>query len=230
MKPLNLKKPLIIMMVGLPGSGKSFFARQFAETFRAPLISYDMLKYYLQSDSDYHKEKEKLLTLFVTSQLSQITKTQKTIVIDGGMNARSNRAEVEKIAKLHDYDTLVIWAQTDLPTAKKRCVSRGQNKTASLRSQSNEEFSRQLDPAIFEKYCKLLDTPSSRESQIVISGKHTYSTQAHIVLRWLVERQNDDLGSGPSGQAKTERATQVTTGAARSTSRPTQNRRNISVN
>jgi dephospho-CoA kinase len=31
---LNIDKPLLILVVGNPGSGKSFFARQFSESYK----------------------------------------------------------------------------------------------------------------------------------------------------------------------------------------------------
>jgi len=40
MKSLHLSRPHAIMMVGLPGSGKSFFASQFAATFDTPYIDF----------------------------------------------------------------------------------------------------------------------------------------------------------------------------------------------
>ena len=38
MNPSSISHPHAIMMVGLPGSGKTFFAQQFSEMFNAPFV------------------------------------------------------------------------------------------------------------------------------------------------------------------------------------------------
>ena len=47
MKSLSLAKPLVLVVIGLPGAGKSFFARQFSETFGAPMVSGDRIRHVL---------------------------------------------------------------------------------------------------------------------------------------------------------------------------------------
>ncbi|MBI3889304.1 hypothetical protein HY312_01855 [Candidatus Saccharibacteria bacterium] len=41
MKSLNLTKPHLIVVVGIPGAGKTYFGQQFSTTFNAPYLKYD---------------------------------------------------------------------------------------------------------------------------------------------------------------------------------------------
>jgi len=56
MKPLSLSKPHVIVTVGIPGSGKSFFAEHFAATFKAPLISGERIRKELFGDKQRSDE------------------------------------------------------------------------------------------------------------------------------------------------------------------------------
>ena len=40
MKPPIPAIPHVILMIGIPGAGKSTFAERFSETFQAPIVSY----------------------------------------------------------------------------------------------------------------------------------------------------------------------------------------------
>lgn len=179
MKSLSLSRPLVIMMLGTPGAGKSFFARQFSETFNAPLVSFDRLRYELFAEPHYVKDEETIIQRIALSQISELLKTQKTFIVDGGMSTRIDRAEIEKLAKKHTYSTLIIWVQTDPATAKTRSLRRNPTKAF-------DEYNTPLSDEIFEKLSKKITPPSLREAVIVVSGKHTYATQAKMVLKKLI--------------------------------------------
>src|SRR5687768_8751827 len=89
MKPLNLPRPLIIMIVGLPGSGKSFFARQFSQTFGAPVISSDRLRTELYPQSRFTPSEHTIIDNLRKYTLHEIAKTKRTLLLDGDFNMRS---------------------------------------------------------------------------------------------------------------------------------------------
>ena len=55
MKSLQLDKPHAIVMVGIPGSGKSFFADKFSAMFNAPYVE-QMVLDHLAKDTKSAKE------------------------------------------------------------------------------------------------------------------------------------------------------------------------------
>ncbi len=179
MQPLNLSKPLIIIMVGLPGAGKSFFARQFSQTFGAPVVSYDRIRFELFNDITFSKEEQVIVGRIADYQTEELLKTRRTFLVDGGDNTYSERSKLEKIAKKSGYEVLVVWVQVDNASAKRRSMKRSKNKL-------DDKYNRSLTADEYTSQAKRLTPPKKNEQCTVISGKHTYHTQAKVVLKKLV--------------------------------------------
>lgn len=168
-----------MMVVGTPGSGKSFFARRFADMFAAPIVSYDEICWRLFPETGYTKEEETVVSHLMKLQIDQLIKTQKTFIIDGAVNTRVARMAVERLGKKHDYDTLTVWVQTDDGTAEYRSAKRSPTR-------DGDKLNRPMPEEIFARFLKRINPPTERENHVVISGKHTFTTQARTVLRKLV--------------------------------------------
>ncbi len=160
MKSLSLAKPHVIIMVGLPGSGKSFFAEKFAETFHTPLVSEQKINQ-LTNEST---------TELADLQLTELLKTNQTIIFEGASSTRTDRMALTKKARSAGYEPLIVWVQVDPTTARERSV---EAKQASL------------SPEQFDILTKRFTPPNSTERPLVISGKHTYASQAKVVLKKL---------------------------------------------
>ena len=159
MKSLHLAKPRASMMVGVPGSGKSFFAEQFSETFMTPYIdSADIER--LGKD---HASSARLIAHILT----EISKTQQTFILEGNADTKALRADFAKFAKDHGYDPLFIWVQADRTTSRQRSARKGLSQTAYLTA------------------LQRFEPPTENEKAIVISGRHTYASQVRLVLSFI---------------------------------------------
>lgn len=174
MKSLSLSKPHVIVMVGIPGSGKSFFAEHFAETFNAPLISYGQLRTELFDQPLYTDGETETIQRISDYVLDQLYKTNRTFIYEGAASSRTERQEITKKARSVGYEPLFIWVQTESTTAKLRIQKAGKGKTT-------------ISPAQFDRALKHFSAPHANEKAVVISGKHTYASQLRIVLKRLVE-------------------------------------------
>ncbi len=179
MKSLSTSRPLVLLMVGVPGAGKSHFARQFAQLFHTPLVSYDKIHYMLFSEPEFTKEEELLVASLMNSQMQELFKTQKTFIIDGAVNSRAARLEVERIAKKNDYGTLTIWVQTDADSAQYRVTSRNKKR-------DGDKYNSKMTEEQFKKYAQRINPPALKEENVVVSGKHTFASQAKAVLKKIV--------------------------------------------
>jgi predicted kinase len=166
MKSLSLSQPHLIVIVGIPGSGKTHFAEKFAQTFHAPYLSLEKL---IPHVTDAPAAKEIALQL-----LGEFLKTKQPVIIEGASDTRSERTELVKKARDAGYATLVVWVQTDQVTAKNRSIKppRGSDK----KPLTTEEF---------ERNERRFTPPNAFERPVVISGKHTYASQAKVVLKRL---------------------------------------------
>jgi predicted kinase len=179
MKPTEITKPHLIIMVGIPSSGKSFFAERFADTFKASIISYDLLRKKIFSNSTFSNEENEIIKKISNYILDEMLKTKKTIIYEGQTNLRSERFEISKKAHEAGYDPLFIWVQTETLTARKRATKSSLEKPAL----TVDEFNAKL---------KKFNTPNKNEKFIVISGKHTYASQLKIVLKHLIQPHSDN--------------------------------------
>ncbi|HMI09481.1 MAG TPA: AAA family ATPase [Candidatus Saccharimonadales bacterium] len=168
MKSLSLSQPHLIIMTGVPGSGKSFFAEKFADTFRAPYVSYEIISS-LCSNSDATAADE----LFYY-QIHELLKTQQTVIIEGLSDTRTERSELTRKARASGYMPLLLWVQTDPSTAKNRVTRVTKNKP-----------NRTLTPEEYDHEAKRFTPPNAIEKPVVVSGKHTYATQAKVILKKL---------------------------------------------
>lgn len=168
MKSLSLSQPHAIMMVGIPGSGKSFFAEKFAATFSVPYISYHDIAQIVGSND------KGVVPALAYKQINELTKTRHSIVIEGGLDTRVERTELAKKLTREGYKPLLVWVQTDPATAKARTT-----KVTKIKK------NRHLNEREHDLLARRFTSPHPKESAIVISGKHTYATQAKIVLKRL---------------------------------------------
>jgi predicted kinase len=166
MKSLSLTQPHLIVMVGVPGAGKSFFAEKFAETFHAPYVSLEKILPFTTTVSD--------ASHLMQQQTIELLKTRQSIILEGDTDTRTERDKLARQARIAGYETLLVWVQTDPITAKSRSVRETKDKTN--RTISTDEY---------DRIVKRFTPPSVIEKPTVISGKHTYATQAKIVLKKL---------------------------------------------
>lgn len=183
MKSLSLPKPLIITVVGLPGAGKTFFAKQFADTFNAPLVSYDRLRNELFDSPTYNKDEQDVLARIADYQLGEAMKTKQTVVVDGGTAARVDRMRLAKTAKEAGYAMLIVWVQTDEATTKQRSLKPGKS--------FDERYTHTLTPDQYASFSKQFTPPNHTEPYVVISGKHTYAAQVKVVLKKIANSRQE---------------------------------------
>lgn len=163
MKSLQLQKPHLLVVIGLPGSGKSFFASQFSANFSAPYLDYEEYRRLIGNDLTAAR--------LASNTLAQLIRTRQTIIIEGIGSSADDRHEIALIAKKNDYGVLYIWVQTEPQTALRRAMN------AKDFPISQHEFTERAGH--FEILQKA-------DAFIVISGRHTYATQARAVLKKLI--------------------------------------------
>ena len=179
METANTTKPLLLVTIGPPGTGKSFFARRFSEMFNAPLVSFDEIRFELFNDVTFSEDESVIVGRVAGLQLRELLKTRKTIILDGGHNPKVSRFELAKVAKAAGYSILYIWTQIDEDTARRRSLHRNA-------SNEDDQFNRSLTGEEFENHARKFTAPSSFEHYVVISGRHNFPSQARSVLKKML--------------------------------------------
>lgn len=159
MKSLQLSSPHAIVVIGIQGSGKSFFAGKFAETFNAPL---------LDEQAFVAAAGDEAGTRLMNDVLNEFLKTGRSIMIEQSLSSRSERTDLTRLLKKAGYVPLYVWVQVDVATA-------------TFRSQKSYGVSEDDYAQSLRKF----SPPHASEKALVISGKHTFATQAKAVLKKL---------------------------------------------
>lgn len=181
MEALTLSSPMIITVVGLPGSGKSFFASQFANTFGSAIVSNDRIRWTLFSEQTYSDSENSIVDQVSDIMIEELLRTKKTFVIDGGYNLSAKRRALRTLAARHGFRMLTIIVQTDEPTTRRRALRRNPDNAGDIYKQS-------ISADMFEQAKRQYQEPSAESDDVVIiSGKHTYNTQAKSVLKRMIE-------------------------------------------
>jgi predicted kinase len=153
-------KPYAILMFGAPASGKSQFAAQFAERFKAPFLEFN---------------KHRISYSAAAHIVEQVAVTGQNIVIEGCLNAEKQRNDMRQRLKKRGYLPVLVWVQADANTIKRRLHQRYR--------------SIEKTKAAFEACYDDMEAPADIEKPIVISGKHTFTTQLKILLAKLSKQR-----------------------------------------
>lgn len=158
----RLTRPRVLLVFGAPCSGKTTFAKKFAEKFRLAFYDLDEIK-----SSNEFSEKQ-LLNI-----LELISRTGQNLIFEGCLETEKQRDEIRKVFRIAGYDPSLIWIQTDLSTIRTRLKAR---------HKSVAKAKEMYDTAI-----ATFEAPTEIEMPIILSGKHTFDTQAKHVITALAD-------------------------------------------
>ena len=155
-------KSRALMVFGAPCSGKSTFAKKFAEKFGLAYYNFDEIK----KKHDFSLEE-------IYTILELILLTRQTIIFEGLLDTEKERAKMKEILKKEDYEPRLIWVQTDVATIRARMKAK---------YKSVSEAKNLYNAAVGE-----MEAPSEAEAPIILSGKHTFETQTKHVVAGLAD-------------------------------------------
>ena len=155
-------RPRALLIFGAPCSGKTTFSEKFAKKFDLAYYNFDEMR-------EQYRLTRKIALLII----ELLTRTGKTLVIEGGLGTERERTEVRNVLRNAGYDPTLIWIQTDVATIRARMK---------MRYKSVSKARDAYDSAV-----ESLEAPSEAEAPIILSGKHTFETQTRHVLAGLAD-------------------------------------------
>jgi uncharacterized protein len=182
-----MNMPLLIVFLGFPGSGKTYFATKLAKEIRAVTLNSDALRVSMFKSLEAiekirHSADQSRLYDDVFGAMDYAAKQTllagHSVIYDAQQTKRENRRNIERIAKEAGAIPVLVWIKTSKETA----LRRGQEREA--RDDSHQYDAEKMEYLI-DRFAKVTDLPESDENTIEINGEvpfeQQYTAFAHAI-------------------------------------------------
>lgn len=184
-------KPLLVLLYGFPGSGKTFFARQLSESLGAAHVQSDRIRSELFEQPRYDQRENVIVSRLLDYMTEEFLNAGVSVVYDVNAARLAKRRVLRDLARKAHIQPILVWLQIDADSSFDRAVKRD-------RRHNDDKYAMNLDRTTFDAMIGQMQNPGRDEDYIVISGKHTFGTQQSAITKRLHE-----LGLITSDEAKT---------------------------
>jgi predicted kinase len=172
-------KPVMIILYGFPGAGKTFFARQLCGQISAAHVQADRIRDELFEKPKYDKQEDNITNHLAEYMTEEFLNLGVSVVVDLNANRLVQRRALRDIARRSKAQPLLVWLQIDPETSFLRTTKRD-------RRRSDDKYARVFTRAEFDQYIARMQNPQSEEC-IVISGKHPFATQKGPLMKKMYD-------------------------------------------
>lgn len=173
-------KPLLILLYGFPGAGKTYLARQLCEQLQAAHVQGDRIRGELFEQPRYDKEESAAVTQLMDYMTAEFLNAGLSVVYDANAMRYAQRHALRELARRSKAQPLLVWLQIDPESAFLRAAKRD-------RRRIDDKFAAPMDKQNFESIASTMQNPRNVEDYTVISGKHVFPTQFSAIVKRLHE-------------------------------------------
>jgi predicted kinase len=172
-------KPLLILLYGFPGAGKTAFARQLCDNLQAAHVQGERIRNELFDQPRYDKEENQAITQLMDYMTGEFLNAGLTVIYDANVIRVSQRRALRDLARHAHAQPVLVWVQIDPESAYIRTTKRD-------RRRIDDKYAAPIDRQIFERIAGSMQNPQNEE-YIVVSGKHAFNTQLSAIMKRLSE-------------------------------------------
>ncbi len=176
-----MDRPLIVVFLGFPGSGKTYFSRQLAEKIRAVTLNSDALRVSMfgsleRIDEIRISDRPRLYDdVFGAMDYAarQCLLAGHSVVYDAQQTKRKDRRGIEKIAADCGAVPVLVWMKTSRETA----LRRGQEREA---RDDSHQYDAEKMVRLIDRFDSITDLPGDNENVVEISGEVPFEEQFEV--------------------------------------------------
>lgn len=172
------KKPLLIVFLGFPGSGKTYFSTRLAKKLKGVSFNTDALRLamFKSLDAIDHIRQTDHDRLYIDVfgamdyATTQVLMSGHSVVYDAQQTKRRDRKNIEKLAESAGAIPILVWIKTDPQTA----LRRGQERDA---APSSLQYTEEKMNMLINRFYDVTDLPEPSENTIEINGELPFEEQ-----------------------------------------------------
>lgn len=169
---------VLFYMIGLPGSGKTTFAQNFAKQLHADHIYGDRIGYELFKQPRFTPDEVQLVRSTMEQRVIHGLRQGKSVVYDAMLHNVAVRQSLADIALTHGRQAVGIWVQTPENTARVRA---GTVRFADFA----KDYKRIVPKEVFDRHLGMFEPPMHNERIVQVWGTATFTMQYASVRKQL---------------------------------------------
>jgi adenylate kinase family enzyme len=178
-----MKNPLLIVTLGYPGSGKTYFSERLAKEYNLVHLSRDRFRHEAIPNPTFQPEEKDSISRALSWITEEFLMKGVGVLNDGNYNKRKYRNILAKIAKKTNTTYILVHIITPVDQAEKRILQRQK-----IKSKIKQKYYRHSDVSIVSRIKDETEYPTKSEPVIDIDGSQSFSKQLETFKKALARK------------------------------------------
>ncbi|MBI2867998.1 MAG: ATP-binding protein [Chloroflexi bacterium] len=166
--PAPLARPALIMVSGLPGTGKSTFARGLAQRLPLAVLESDRLRQALWRLPTHSPEESQRLFALIHLLAEELLRQGYGVLLDATNLQEKNREHLYRIADQAGAKLVIVWTEAPPDVVRERLRHRVTGRSADDRSTADWEVYQRLRPTAERIRRRFFRVDTSRDIRLAL--------------------------------------------------------------